>query len=440
VRVLVACLLLLALVPTASAARWSTTAMPGRALGVASWQGADVRLTMPGTAWVRRPSGRVERAPKARTRIAFVSGAAVVGDDGTVLAAASSGVPSVATAGGVTVYATGNHVAARVGSGTRWSAEMPVAPATHGISYGTVALAAGGGRVCVAFLRTDAAVGSAETWFACRVRGVWRPATPLSATGHATSVPAIAVDRAGRALVLWRDLDAGRIEYVVVAPSGARAAPTALVDRGTSAAARPVAVGSFVLLYTFTTPGQPATVVRRALVRGRLGPPVQLGRVTSATAVGIGLTAAGRRAYVWLAGRRALFVRTGGSTLRLAGTDIRAGQPVVNAAADVAVPYVRAGRAGVLVYRSSMRLRVVRPPASAIAGTTVRLRLRISGALNSHRVRSTCGARTVARTATTAVVLVRVPARRDLTCTFRVAERGSSVRTSLTIRAVAGLL
>jgi hypothetical protein len=171
---------------------------------------------------------------------------------------------------------------------------------------------------------------------------------------------------------------------------------------------------------------------------------VRLGRGTSATAVGIGLNPAGRRAYAWLAqarrgGPQRLLVRAGGTTTRLESAGIRAGQPVLNAAGDLGVPFVRRGRAAVLLYRAAMRVRVVRPPATAPARTTVRLRLRIAGALFSHRVRSTCGARTVARTATTAVVVVEMPARHDLVCTFRVAERESSASTSLTIRGRAGL-
>ncbi len=438
-RLPIACALLLVVVPAAPAAGWSTTVLPGRTVGVAAWQGADVRVAMPGAAWLRHPSGTIERGGRGRTRVAFAFGGAVVGDDGTVLAA---GDASVSTAAGVAVYSTGGRVAARSGSAAGWSAEIAVAGAGVGITYGAVAAAAGGGRVCAVFLRTDAAVGAPETWLACRVRGRWRSPSQLSATGHATAAAALAIDRAGRVLAVWQDVDADRLEYVVVAPSGVAPVPTALVTGGRSAALLPSGFGAFVLLYTVARPGQPTVVVRRALVRGRLGPPKRLGSGVTATAVGIGVNARGRRAFVWRAssvrgGRERLFVRAGGSTGRLTGAGIEGGQPVVNAAGDVGLPFVRQGRAGVLVYRARMRISVAHPPRKAAARSSVRLRLRISGALDSHLIRSTCGARTVARTPTAAVVVVVIPARHDLACTFRVAERGSSARTSLTIRALA---
>lgn len=441
-RLLLSCALALVLVPPAEAARWSLTALPGGAVGTASWQSADVRVAMPGKAWLRHPSGAIERAAPVADRLAFAAGGAVVGDDGTVLATAAAGEPAVATAGGLAVYATGDRLAARAGSAAGWSGEETVAPATADVTYGAVAAAAAGGRVCVAFLRHDAALRATETWLTCRVAGVWRPPARVSETGHDTASPAVAVDPSGRAFALWRDADADRLEYLVVAPDGSAPAPTAFANHGRSVTAISTGLGAFELLYAAGRRGSPVTVSRRTLIRGRLGGKVRLGKGVAADVVGIGVNSSGRHAYAWRAsaapgGPLGLFVRAGHGTARLTGGTIAAGVPVLNVAGDVAVPFLRQGRAGVLVHRAPLRARLVRPPAKVVGGATVRLRLRFTGALTAPRIRSTCGAKVAAKTATAAALLVEVPQRHDLRCVFRIGERGSSARVSLTIRALA---
>ncbi len=402
-----------------------------------------MRVAVPGRVWVRHPSGVVEGAAAAAPHAAFAVGGVVVDDEGAVLGQGAAGEASAAAAGGVAVYATGDQVAAR-------------APARHRLGRRGARGGAGGGHhlprrrrggaaaagSARRFHRVDAGVGAAETWLSCRVGSTWRAPLRLSAPGHDTTATAIAVDPAGRALVVWRDRDADRLEYVVATPTGGVAAPTALRAGARAAAAAAVRPGVFALLYAGPHPGRPSLVIRRSLVLGRLGRPVRMGSGAAVTPVGVTVDALGRQAYAWLAsarpgGRPSLFVRYARRTTRLHGRAIAAGAPALNPAGDLAVPVVRDGAAGLMIVRGPMRLRVVHPPAKALGGATLRLRLRVAGALQPHRIRSSCGARTVATSAAKVVVLVQVPRRHDLACTFRIAERGSSARASLTIRALA---